>query len=42
MDFLEYIGIIALNFFIVYTVYIDIIVTINLVNREKLIKLLEN
>ena len=42
MDFLEFIGRIALTAFIGYTVYIDIIVTINLVNREKLNRLLEN
>ncbi|MBO7733239.1 MAG: hypothetical protein J6S67_11815 [Methanobrevibacter sp.] len=42
MDFLEFIGFIAITFFIGYTVYIDIIVTINLVNREKLNRLLEN
>ena len=42
MDFLEFIGRIALTAFIGYTFYIDIIVTINLVNREKLNRLLEN
>lgn len=42
MNFVEYIGLIALTVFIGYTVYIDIIVTINLVNREKLNRLLEN
>lgn len=42
MNFVEYIGLIALTIFIIYTVYIDIIVTFNLVNREKLNRLLEN